>query len=317
MTSSLRRLLLLVPSVLLLCAAPAVSQQLLVPYLVKGGIRAAMAQAKDSLGADARLVFAGTFGRFSQSIFSFEFNLSNGRSTVWGYTFYSPASGRSSTYGVLQVPLLGFQVQSLGGVLPLPQSLDMALDTSAAYFNSDKLISQLDKDSTYNSYRDRLPEAEPLLITLAHLVRADSLQLPNGFPVDQPLWTMTFLGGGDTTMTCFVAAGTGETFCLQGEGPTLAVPDRAARAEARLVALPNPSTGYVRVDVTIPVGGAVGGRAELYDERGVRVLELTEAFVRGGYRSVEFDASTLPSGVYYCRAAGRDWSGLVPVVVER
>jgi hypothetical protein len=48
---------------------------------------------------------------------------------------------------------------------------------------------------------------------------------------------------------------------------------------------------------------------------GKAVLNLSESFARGGYRSAEFDASVLSSGVYYCRLSTATWNGTLGNIV--
>ncbi len=186
---------------------PAVSRaQILLPFNSNEGVRAALQKAKDSIGADAHLTFVATFGNLSQGPLSLEFDLNQGTATAWAYSFHSPSAAKTATIFVVKFPLVGFNTQSLGQAIPIPAQFDNTLDTSGAYAGSGAMIGVLKEDTTFQRYRMELPGAKPGLITLGQLVQVDSVSLPNGFPLDQPAWTVLFNGGGDSTMTCFVAS---------------------------------------------------------------------------------------------------------------
>ncbi len=120
-------------------------------------------------------------------------------------------------------------------------------------------------------------------------------------------------------MTCFVSAQSGATFCRQVTLPTLSVSSQGKNlGTASLVVSPNPGGGVVRVGLDLPTGSHADGSVTmlLFDERGRQMLDLTPSLARNGYAYAEFDASGLPSGVYYCRAAGANWQGTTGIVVE-
>ncbi len=293
--------------------------QLLVPFLSKAGYRTALTKAKDSLGADARLAFVATVGSLEQSGFTLEFNLENGQATAWVYTFYSPSQSTSASLGVVQIPILGFQTQSIGQAIPLPPVLSLELDTTGTYVSSDRMIAQLKTDTTYSRYHMELPGAKPTFVTLGQLVQADSANLPNGYPLDEASWTLLFRGGGDSTMTCFVSSKTGAHFCRRISLPPLGVPQEAAAiGTASLTVLPNPAASWARVLVALPAGArTAGATCGLYDERGTMVMDLSSNFAANHAAFVDVDVRGLAAGAYYCRAAGSNWVGTAGVVVEK
>lgn len=59
---------------------------------------------------------------------------------------------------------------------------------------------------------------------------------------------------------------------------------------------PNPFNLATTIDYTIPVTSNV--RIEVYDLLGSKVAELANEMKEAGYYSVNFNATTLPSGVY-------------------
>src|SRR5262249_2778581 len=159
----------LIAAAALVVSAATADAQLLVPFLAKAGIKTATTKAKDSLGADAHLTSLAAFGNLQQGGFTLEFNLETGEATAWGYTFYSPTQSAGSTIGVVQLPIIGFQTQSLGNAVQLPAFLNGELDTTGAYSNSDQMIAQLKTDTAFMRYRSELPGAKPQLVTLGQL----------------------------------------------------------------------------------------------------------------------------------------------------
>ncbi|MBS1911923.1 MAG: T9SS type A sorting domain-containing protein [Bacteroidetes bacterium] len=318
MKQTLRRYLIL-PAIALV-AASAARGQFLTPFTAKAGIPTAASKARDSVGTDAQLAFIATFGHLSQSGLTLEFNLDNGDADGWGYTFFSPSQSKSATLGVVKLPVLGFQTQSLGSGLPVPSQLNLALDTAGAYSNSDQMIARLKQDTTFSRYRTELPNAKPQFITFGQLFTADSVNLPNGFPLDQPTWTMLFTGGGDSSMTCFVASKTGEHFCRRVTLPSSGVSaDGRAAGTAALDVLPNPTTGRARIDITLPSGVRTGSGTTLmlFDMRGAAVMDLSAELARNNFAFAEFDATQLTAGVYYCRVSGDNWNGTIGVIVQK
>ncbi len=96
--------------------------------------------------------------------------------------------------------------------------------------------------------------------------------------------------------------------------------NEATTGGASLSVIPNPARGSTRLSVKLPHGMHVGAGASLvlFDVKGHQVLDLSEGFAQSGFASVEFNASTLPSGTYYCRLTTPQWNGtLGSVVIEK
>ena len=72
-----------------------------------------------------------------------------------------------------------------------------------------------------------------------------------------------------------------------------------------------------RLQITLPNGVMLrsGASLVLYDLLGMQVLDLSTALENGGLSAVEFDASVLPSGIYYCRMTTGAWSGTVGTIM--
>ncbi|MFZ1729399.1 MAG: T9SS type A sorting domain-containing protein [Bacteroidota bacterium] len=62
---------------------------------------------------------------------------------------------------------------------------------------------------------------------------------------------------------------------------------------------PNPGTTVTTIRYTVPVSGSV--RLEITNAQGRRIALLTEQFENAGTHTQQFDISTLPEGVYFCR----------------
>lgn len=302
---------------LLLLANARTEAQIFLPFLSNSGLPTATTKAKDSIGADAKLALIATFGALEQGAFKLEFNLNNGKADAWLYNFFSPSQSTSATLGVVQIPILGYQTQSLGSAIPLPAIVNQELDLTGQYSNSDQMIAQLQKDTAFQRYRTEMPNSKPAIVTLGSLFGSDSIQLPGGFPLNEPLWTVWFRGGGDSSMTCFVSTKSGAYFCRRFTLPVLSVPGDS-RATTALNVVPNPTGGRTRIMVSLPAGARLGGdaRCELFDERGARVMDVSDAVTATG-DGFEFDSGALAPGLYFCRIADGTWSGSVGVIIER
>jgi hypothetical protein len=287
------------------------------PYLAKEGMQTAAKAAKDSLASDAVLIYIGTFGDFEAQGVTTKFDLDNGKASVWGYVYYSPSLDKSTTIAVVKFLIVYQAIVVPDLPIPFPPA-DKSVDMSGSYANSDKLVQRLKTDTAFTRYHTELPEARPDFVSYGATVPDNPIPMPDGFPTDEPLWTVSFLGSGDSTMTCFVAANSGATICQRISLPQLSVDGESngIAGTAALSVAPNPATGRTHIAVNIPSGvSAVGAEMVLFNALGEKVLDLSESFARTGYSYAEFDASTLPAGRYFCRVAGTKWSGNIGVVV--
>jgi len=292
--------------------------QLLAPFESQRGLKTAMGSAQGSLGLDAELVGVGTFGDFEYQGQSVQFSTTDGKATLWAYVFRSATSGQSKTIAVV----------SLGGLIftpfDLPDSgLDvptnaLLLDSNDTYFNSGPMVGRIAGDTAYTRFRAKYPSTRPLFVTLRTYTAEDSLELPGGFPIEQPLWTLVWLGSGDSSLVCAVASKTGETYCQRVELPSSAVPGSAGvPGTAAITVSPNPAAARVRIDLDIPDGGDVADVSLLLvTVRGELVADLSSALVDAGGTSMTFDASELPAGTYFVQAVGRNWRGVAACVVN-
>lgn len=317
-----RLLLTLVCGVAFLTGAQQCLAQLNTPYLSADAqaIAKATTLAKDSIGSDAMLTFIGTVGHIDTLGLSSEFNLDNGKAGLWGYIFYSPSTQKTKTIGVVSIPVLGYTALTLPIDFPAVGTTT-ALSTTVTYGNSDKMVAQLKTDTTFAQYHKDFPSQTPDFLSLGNLATIDSVPLPISFNTNQELWTISFIGSGSMSMTCFVGASDGSTYCRRVYIPTLDVPaasDNAIRGTADVVVAPNPANGRTRVSLDLPSGVQMDQNVSLalFDAAGAKVLDLTGDLARSGGSFVEFDSHALPAGVYFVRAFGSNWVGVKGVVVQ-
>lgn len=319
MNRSLRLVRLALPIALLLCGVGMAHSQLLTPFVSQGGVQAALGAAQGALGGDAALVGVGTFGNFEYQGQTVQFSTSDGKANLWAYVFRSATAGQAKTIAVVSLPIVGYTA------FDLPDSgMDVPLDAeplsqSDAYFGSDAMVGRLATDTAYTRFRSKYSDLRPLFVTLRVYTAADSLELPGGFPIDQPLWTVVWLGEGDSNLVCAVASKTGETYCQRVELPSSAVPDHAGvRGTAAMSIMPNPATDRVRVTLDLPDGASHGNVSlVLYNANGRQVADLSREFNAGDGRTLDLDTSTLPAGSYYLRAIGANWVGTTGLLLEK
>jgi hypothetical protein len=327
--------------VMALVSSSPLHAQFLQPLYVQDGVTVATDKARDTLASDAVLVYAGAFGGLDVSeIIGLPLTLNfyqdtipggivtsakyPGHADAWGYVFYSQSRNESVNLLVAESPLLDGKVaMGVPVSVPIPPGLVSPLNTDVPGFRSDSLMMRLKRDTAYVRYHAEFSTKQPTTVTIGNVV-PDSL--PAGFPTTGAIWGVNFVGTRDSTtgeeqtpgMLCFVAAESGETRCRRVAAPaTLSVGiEDATIGHASLAVAPNPATGRTRVSVDIPDGiSPVGSQAALFDATGRKVMDLSESLAKNSYSFIEFDASTLPAGVYYCRIAGRMWNGTIGVVV--
>ena len=314
---------------MIFCGAAAYAQIATTPFLSKEGLSKAESVSKDSLGAadgmlttiisaDPSMIDSADIGSLPFTLGKFD--METGKASAWVYSFYSPSKMKTASALVAQLPFVGFQAIASTDSL---DSGDVApttvLDVSGDFANSDKLVQQVKANPSYQSFHTQYPDVTPSLVMLRNAVPEDAALVPNGFPLDAPLWMMTFnLSSMDDALVCFVASKTGATFCQAVEIPS-GVEEEHAAARATIAVTPNPSMGRTRVAVALPSGirSLNDVSVELYDVTGRKVMDLTESFKSNGLEFAEFDASTLTAGLYYCRATGSGWHGVTGVVVQK
>lgn len=298
----------------------AAQSQLFTPYLSGEGVGRAEQLAKDSLGSGAKLIMIATqSGTDPSSGFSNEFDLATGKSSVWIYMYYDFPTQKAMTTALVNIPLLGFQGPAeVSDTIDFPSEAESRiLDLTGQYASSDRIAERLQTNADYQMHRSEFPGMKPLSATMTAMVPE---LVPIGVDPNQPVWVISYEGMEDSSLTCVVGTRTGEVVCQRAEGPPLSVPQSdGARGTAALSVAPNPASGRTRITIDLPEG-IVYERdmsLRLYNEMGEEMLDLTESFISNDHRYVEFDAKQLPAGVYYCRALGSNWQGIVGVVVEK
>ncbi len=78
---------------------------------------------------------------------------------------------------------------------------------------------------------------------------------------------------------------------------------------------PNPFNPKTRIDFQIP--GRLYVLIDIYDARGRKIKTLVDAWLDHGMHSVEWDASGLPSGMYFCRLKAGDFTRTVKLQLIR
>jgi hypothetical protein len=188
------------------------------PLHVHDGLQAARQHAIEILAADAVPVFIGAVGDMTYNangmIVPLRFHLENGSSTAWAYSFYSPSLKRRELIVAIDIPDLGLQAIPTSSPMPIPE-LTVPVDMTLTYARSDRMIERLKQDSIYSRYRAEHPAMLPEGIALHMPDAVDSATVPSWFPLDRPVWTMNFVGEGNREMVCYVAAGSGATYCTR------------------------------------------------------------------------------------------------------
>lgn len=279
--------------------------QTTLPEWVPGDCRAAALTSAKSKAADAVLVAVIT-ANVTLPVLGTEvqvsFNLQNGKSEAWIYVYRSAIGDSSILIPVIQIPFLR-TCSPLD--LPLPSVPIGELGSTpvvASPLEGSALITALQTDERYKTYRSSFPDSLPSIVTLATAV-AD---VP-GFPAGTPYWVVFFTGGtAATNMTCFVHATTGLANCLGVDVNSVA--DNAASLGISVAPNPVRDVAYVtlpeawthqRVDI------------EIVDMLGnTRKTLSTVASIPGLILPID----DLPLGAYTLRLTGNGVSVSVPII---
>jgi hypothetical protein len=177
------------------------------------------------------------------------------------------------------------------------------------------MVTRLATDTAFMRFRQKFPNRKADFAGLADAI--DTTGLIPGFPVDAPIWLVSFSGGGDSSMFCAVASKTGQAFCQRVEIPSGVRNDQTSSTSALTVS-PNPAHGITRIDIHAPAGTrfAAGASATLYNTSGEKVLDLTESMAGSGFRNIELDAAALAPGAYFCVVQSGTWMHAIKMVVE-
>jgi hypothetical protein len=124
----------------------------------------------------------------------------------------------------------------------------------------------------------------------------------------------------DVTVNGLCAPTSSMVAIITVDGQVSSVDLADAATGAMMVVMPNPAHGLSRMTVNLPKGiqATAGSSLALYDATGKLVADLSESYAATGFTGASFDASLLPSGIYYCRLTTKSFNGtLGTVVIEK
>lgn len=267
----------------------------------------AEAQAREDLAVDAELVLIGAVGRAAIQTqagpIQLQFHPDSGTSSAWAYIFYSPSVKERITIIGISIPGIGLQVFQDESPVPIPDQIITGLDMKLPYATSGAMIERLRHDAGYTQYRQEFPSKFPGTIAFREIVSSDTL--PAAFPINAPVWTLNFDGAGNAAMTCYVSGATGQTICMRAANVASSPVESRNSTDARMTVIND--KGSLRVTVTAFKGEMGKIDAALFNTTGERVLEPAGITRDVGAWHIIFNTADLPSGAYYCRAAGNGW----------
>jgi len=280
------------------CVARA-EAQLAIGMSFKDGINAAKKFATDSLGSDAVLVAGGTIGGQEFSGITLEFDDKSGKATMWAYVYYSKTKNQSLP---VLVALGGLLVQVLPVPLPLPDGLLSPLDVALPYIGSDKAVAQMKNDTAYVRFKKEIPDKKPDFVFVADgAVQQDSV--PNGvvFDFNQPIWSVSYTGGGDSSLNCIIGGKDGKVFCGRVAAPILGVSVEAANTVSEFFVTPTPIQSNGNIKFVLKDASIRSGEVILYDTRGYAVYRANAEQGNNNIYSLELKANGLNNGVYFAK----------------
>lgn len=289
--------------------------QLIQRYHSQQEIATARTVAKDSIGAEAKLIAIATAGEIDLSAIGFPgtfagFEEANGTSSVWAYQFSTPDGLQEGAVVVINSGLFP-QIRrvergNLYGVAPREVPVD------EMYSDSDQLVARLRTNSLFTSFRAEFPGMLADAVVYTWEPDEELVSIPNDFATDAPIWGVFYNTDdweeGDSSMVCFVASGTGQTYC-ERSGVTTSVRSSSTPAEVSTVTLwGNPMRRETGPVASLEIRLAPASTLEqlgLYDRTGRLLLdlrsELPDVVEPGTSYRLILPVAELPAGTYIVR----------------
>jgi len=195
------------------------------PYLVKEALPNVKKAATDSGWVNPVITAIATIGDTTGlgqagALLGGGFDLKSGRSTLWVYIVsITDGTGNPGTklLAYIKVPILGFQqvplpADAVPGDIPFqPQD---SVPTSTM-LNSDAIATKINANESYQQFSKNNPKAKAAFIVLF----TSPFDIPETpFTAGTALWNFNFSDQSDSlapSMTCFVNAKSGESFCFE------------------------------------------------------------------------------------------------------
>ncbi|MBC8145330.1 MAG: T9SS type A sorting domain-containing protein [bacterium] len=327
MMHPLLRFLALATVLFLFTVSDSTAQSLLRPFHLQSGYATALAKARDTLASDAYLVYAGTLGGYELDLSGVALRVNYyqdpdgaaeaGMADAWGYVFYSPSLQRNVNLVVVNTFFTGgYFATGVEINLPLPTELTDNLDLNIPGAHSSSVIAVVRGNAIYTAYHNQYPEKQPNFVTLGIGLPPD-VDIPPGFAPSGPTWTYQFDGGGDTSsMVCMVSASSGAAACQLFAASAVPI-DRDAATTLSMRALPNPSSGMLRIVLgdDVQLRGEIS--MELLDARGAHVLDLAPSLRANNLQNADADVTHLAPGIYFCRITIDGVGHVAPVSIAR
>lgn len=265
----------------------------------KDGIAASKKFAVDSLAGDVVLIAGGTVGGQEFSGIKLDFNDKNGTATMWVYVYHSEIKNDNIT---VIVALAGLLVQSFALPVPIPQSSIIELNMKLPYINSDKMVAQLKLDTAFKRFKIERPTVGAGFIFLADgKIQGDSANAVSGFNYNQPIWSVSYSGGPDSSLNCIVGGSDGKAFCQRIAAPVLGVHIEAASTLQEFYVSPNPVTNEAKISLVLKDKSISKGNIEFYDSKGNLVLNMESELESNNIFNSHLLTSDLLSGVYFLK----------------
>lgn len=281
----------------------------LTPYNSQDGIAPTRAAATDSLGSEAILVGIITSGTLELESIGIDttidgLDINRGLSPVWGYLYRNEDS--TNYIGMIY---LDWESRADSIVAIWDSDFDMneknwELDLTGEWVNSDAMIDQITSRTIYHRFLSEAVSPKVDEVTLEWYPSRGN-RIPATMHIDAPLWLVTFNdeGNDEDGLFCFVASGTGETYCERRISSGV---DDVTDGSGGLVALPNVVTDDAPVIVRMPATEGEGvSSLSLHDLSGELILDLTDRITSsrtdGAFECI-VATTGLPSGAYLIRA---------------
>lgn len=285
-------------------AAAAFAQFTPSEYLASEGLQKASDQAETSGMTNPELIFAGTINRsiaVGQFNLDVSFNLDNGKSDIWLYTFRSADDhDNTASYAVIYFmsQFVAFPVALGDYIADIPFTADMALPDFGTIIDSDRMAEIFRNYDDFTNYMDAHPEPETMMIGLFMNSKYEFMNF------NEPIWAAMFIDLGDTYV-CGIQAISEDVLCSD----ISSVDDASLSESTRL--FPNPAANCVNLEFPSDFA-LIAPETKIFDSFGSEI-QISDVAIYGNRLVVP--VSNLSPGAYFIKAKIADKIIYKPFVI--
>jgi hypothetical protein len=162
------------------------------PYKASAAYQWALGEAIEDVGPNAKLKAIATANGLSAGVFTIDFDVDNGTSNVWLYSFEGDNGSETNVIGVRLVQFTNV-TQLVGDVSAFMSFLPSAVLSTDQWIDSDIMMQNVLSSQQYIDLSAKYSDADLRFIALGNN------EMNSQIPMDEPFWTVTYEDDQQTT----------------------------------------------------------------------------------------------------------------------